>query len=160
MFLIACDVVMLSVTNTLHLPEEDQEDLINILLLVIHGLVIMTRFAVVMLSVSGTKQFRAGLFGELLKMTWKPLAALTLHIGVMPMSWVYRRWILKDALYWDDLVYRAIASLNLISFFFSVYWTMYMHTLLSNATNYEAVGQHTSKITPSLDFLLGFPSKK
>eukprot|EP01061_Rhynchopus_euleeides_P034024 TRINITY_DN57709_c0_g1_i1.p1 TRINITY_DN57709_c0_g1~~TRINITY_DN57709_c0_g1_i1.p1 ORF type:complete len:177 (+),score=47.05 TRINITY_DN57709_c0_g1_i1:171-701(+) len=152
---IACDIVMLAMTTTLHMQKQDKEDLMNIMLLVVHGLVIMARFILIMLSLSSTKQFRAGLFGELMKMTYKPLAANTVHIGAMPMPWVYRRWILKGSLYWDDMMYRIIAGANLVSFFASVYYTLYLHTQLANPSNYEAVDKVTQRRPPTLEYLLG-----
>ena len=155
LFFMLLDLIATSCVNTLHLKDRSLEDLLNIVGLVVHGLIIMGRFVVMLWSASGTKQFRAGLFGELLKVAYKPLAALTMHIGVMPMPWVYRRWILKNKLYWDNTIYILISATNFTALFLSVYYTAILHCELANPDKYEPVDRLHARPRPSMSFLLG-----
>ena len=125
-------------SNTLHM--EKDEDIGNIILIALHGVIIMCSFGMIYVSVSQTIKFQAGLFGELLKLTSGSLIANMIHLCIMPMPWVYRRWILKGTsrqLYWDDTFYVIANGVHIVSLFTAVYCTMGLHCQLTDPRNYN-----------------------
>ncbi|KAJ9453807.1 hypothetical protein DIPPA_26274 [Diplonema papillatum] len=137
---ILLDIAATCLANTMHLDQQNEEDLMNIVMISLHGCIVMCSFFMIFVSVSRTIKFRAGLFGELFKLTWKPVLANAIHIGIMPMPWVFRRWILKGSgrkLYWDNVMYDLMVATNVVSLFFVVFNTAAFQVHLADPTNYD-----------------------
>eukprot|EP01060_Flectonema_neradi_P014288 TRINITY_DN20993_c0_g1_i2.p1 TRINITY_DN20993_c0_g1~~TRINITY_DN20993_c0_g1_i2.p1 ORF type:complete len:180 (+),score=22.22 TRINITY_DN20993_c0_g1_i2:73-612(+) len=149
MFL-ALDIIATGFSNTLHM--EKDEDIGNIIMIALHGGIVMCSFGMIYVSVSQTIKFQAGLFGELLKMTSGSIVSHMVHLGVMPMPWVYRRWILKGTsrkLYWDDTFYVIVNGIHVVSLFAAVYCTMGLQCQLTDPRNYNTRGPKMKQMSVS-----------
>eukprot|EP01063_Lacrimia_lanifica_P032640 TRINITY_DN5610_c2_g1_i1.p1 TRINITY_DN5610_c2_g1~~TRINITY_DN5610_c2_g1_i1.p1 ORF type:complete len:187 (+),score=52.16 TRINITY_DN5610_c2_g1_i1:93-653(+) len=158
LLLLCVDVIMTALGTTWHSEETSQEDLLNIVWVALHGSVGMSHFVMVFVSVTGTVKYKGGLFGELLDMILKPLLINVLHVGIMPMPWVTRRYILKKAarqLYWDSMLYVIVAGVDFAALFAVVYSTFYMHCKLSESSNYDISHAFSLAHKPSLPYLMG-----
>eukprot|EP00755_Sulcionema_specki_P015790 Sspe_Gene.60354::Locus_33259_Transcript_2_2_Confidence_0.500_Length_589::g.60354::m.60354 len=158
MLFLAIDLAATVVTNTYHLQEQNEEDIANIVMISVHGLIILSNFAMIFVSVSRTIKYKAGLFGELMRLTLWPLVHNFLHMGLMPMPWVYRRWILKKRIYWDDTTYLVMTTAHIFFIFCTIYATFALHCRLTFEDNYDS-RMHPKLLTRPPMWLVGVTGK-
>eukprot|EP01062_Namystynia_karyoxenos_P081196 TRINITY_DN8873_c0_g1_i1.p1 TRINITY_DN8873_c0_g1~~TRINITY_DN8873_c0_g1_i1.p1 ORF type:complete len:228 (+),score=57.91 TRINITY_DN8873_c0_g1_i1:92-775(+) len=148
--LVFIDVIFTGCVITVHHSKRSVEDLINIGLLSIHGVFLFGHLGLIWLSVSPTVKYKAGLIGELTKITLWPTSITICRMGIMSFPWVYRRWILKGVnaegmsnrgLYWDDWLYRIVMFISEALLFSFVYSVAKMHYQLTKTANYVTAEQ-------------------